>query len=122
LRRTGKNIWRKRLSRDCSRVYSELNQSNPGGSTPMLGAFLNRFKARRSERSFSVLYVVKKIFSRKSLRNDAKPRDSRPRLSTAEMASTPGMVFGVLQPFNRTTAISVSVKIERSPLGWQYLL
>jgi hypothetical protein len=60
-------------------VGSELSQSNPGGFESMLGAFLSGFNAGRSVTSFSVLYVVKRIFWRKSLRNDSKPRDSRPR-------------------------------------------
>ncbi len=96
---------------------SELSQSNPGGLASLPGAFLSGFKLRRSVRSFSVLYVVKKTFSLRSLRNEANPRDTRPRAFMREIAPTPGMFFGLRQLFNRTTAISLSVRIGRSPLS-----
>ena len=60
-------------------VGSELSQSNPGGFESMLGDFLSGFNARRWATSFRVLYVVKRMFWRKSLRNAPKPRESRPR-------------------------------------------
>ena len=58
---------------------SDLSQSDRGGFESMLGVFLSGFNVRRFVTSFSVLYVVKKMLWRKSLRNDPKPRDSRPR-------------------------------------------
>jgi len=58
---------------------SELSQPNPGGFESMLGVFLSGFNVRRFVTSFSVLYVVKRILWRKSLRNDPKARDNRPR-------------------------------------------
>jgi hypothetical protein len=65
----------------------------------MLGAFLNGFKARRSERKLERVVGRKKTFSRRSFRNEAQPRDSGPRTSVRDMACTPGMAVGLLQPF-----------------------
>ena len=60
-------------------VGSELSQSNPGGFESMLGDSLSGFNVRGWATSFRVLYVVKRMFWRKSLLNTLKPRDSRPR-------------------------------------------
>jgi hypothetical protein len=60
---------------------------------------------------------VKTILTRRSVRNEAQMRFSPPRGSAREMASIPGIFLGLLQLFNRITAMLASVKIKRSSLG-----